>query len=243
MDLESKTTMFAGASHDSEENLKSETFTLAGLPHGCGSAIGAFIRSLYMTTSARPAIIGVSLNNLGFFEHLPGSTTLVSDIVCGIISEEYVVLDDVLTEEHIVGTSDLGTVWEIGVHLQDVQQLSTEHFSSVIRTKQRVLAEFVQPQDLFFTFYIMNVQGVMKEALSSACLQEVLGSRCRSIAPLSCTGLRQTNCWHTLKYNKFTEDVTIHLRGNSYNFADDCKYLQDILAQYMSAIIEKLQEL
>lgn len=224
-------------------SLASKTITFTKLPHGSGAAIGSFIRSLYMTASTRPAIIGVSLNNLGFFEHLPQSTTLVSDIVCGIISEEYVILDDVLTDDHVRGMSDLGAVWEVGIHLQDVQQLSTDHFSSLMRTKQRVLAEFIQPQDLFFTFYIMNVQGVMKETLSSACLQEVLGSQCNIVAPLSCTGQRRTKCWHTIQSSKFTEDVTIHLEGDAHNFEGDCKHLLEILTKYLGIVIEKLQEI
>lgn len=218
------------------------TFDFSNLPHGSGAAVGNFIRSVYMTSSKRPAIVGIAVNNLGFFEHIPQSTTMVSDIVCGIISEEYSINPIILTDDRIAGTSDLGDVWAVSVQIPDTTELRTEHFKNVFITKSRTLATFAQPQNITVTFYIMNVCGVMKETLASACLQEALGDKHNVVAPLSCMGQRTMKCWHTIQKNKFTEDVTVHLEAPDNIFDDDFNHLKDILAGYLTLILNVMLE-
>lgn len=218
------------------------TFDFSNLPHGSGAAVGNFVRSIYMTSSRRPAIVGIAINNLGFFEHIPQNTVMVSDIVCGFVSEEYSINPQILTDDRVAGVSDLGNVWAINVQITDATELRTEHFKNVLITKSRSLATFAQPQDITVTFYIMDVCGVMKETLASACLQEALGDKHSVVAPLSCVGQRTMRCWHTIQKNKFTEDVTIHLEAPDEVFFEDFNHLKETLTNYLSLILNVMLE-
>ena len=63
-----------------------KTAVLSDLPHGSGAALGAFIRSLFLTASNKYSIIGIGVNGQGAFDKIGNNTTLVTDVVLNGIS-------------------------------------------------------------------------------------------------------------------------------------------------------------
>lgn len=214
-----------------------KSFTLKGLPHCSGAAIGNFIRSIYMTADERLAIIGVSVDGLGLFERIPKSTVMVSDIVWGLIDKEYSLRSEVFDEYREVGSTDLGTVYSVSIQLNGVSEITTDNFSSVLITSNRRIAEFVNKQDLTITLYVMRVCGTMKESLSSACLQEALKDNSNQVIPLACSGRRAMKCWHNITHNKFTEDLEVFLEGNDSTFDDDYASFDNTVQKYINEIL------
>lgn len=210
------------------------------LPHGAGAAIGNFIRSIYMTASSRYAIIGISVGKYGFFDSLPGTTTLVSDLISEITREDYQVKPDAIANCQTCVDTGMGEIYVVQIPLADISELNTEDFSRVLSIKRKTLAKFMQPQSFTISFYIMNVQGVMKEEISSACLLDAFKEESIGIIPLSAVGQHTMNCWHTIERNEFTESVTIHLEASEAVFEADFDDLKATVSQYMGLIVNIL---
>lgn len=217
---------------------------LYGLPHGCGAAVGNFIRSTYMAACSRDAIIGVSVacdgNSLGLFDHLPQDSVMVSDIVWALLDKEYAIRPEVLTNDRIVGRTDLGEIYAVSLQLPQVKQITTEQFSKFIVTETRQLVEFIYKQNVQITLYIMNVCGVMKESVSSTCLQELPNGSSNTVIPLACSGRRQLKCWFNIVGEKFTEDLIVYLEGNDHTFEDDYEHFSEVIMSYLSKVLRML---
>lgn len=134
------------------------TVDIPNLPIGAGSALGAFIRALYLTATRKICIVGLSVNlqenparNYTIFDPLDdASTALVSDLVLHLTTEPYYIGDFRLSgfknigAQSLVGAQQDDTEPMIGLYTSTINWrpdlaanankvvISKTHFSSVL---------------------------------------------------------------------------------------------------------------
>lgn len=217
---------------------------LTGLPIGTGAAIGAFIRSLYMTASSRYAIIGISVNNQGLFEKLGANTTLISDVVFMFTAGKYALDEKVVESGTKIGKSCLGDVYEIGLTFSNVSVISTDSCKHFYKAESSKSIQLLEPLDeLRLVFYICKVQGRIREEIASSALTDVLPADSISrVIPVTATGKRNTRCWSTLTSHKFTEDVELHFEGNDDECSQDLNELLRLFTGYCGQMLDILTD-
>ncbi len=100
-----------------------KTAVLSDLPHGSGAALGAFIRSLFLTASNKYSIIGIGVNGQGAFDKIGNNTTLVTDIVLLFTSERYTISEKITEMARMCGSSSLGDVYELSISLNNASEI------------------------------------------------------------------------------------------------------------------------
>lgn len=208
--------------------------TIPNLPIGTGAAIGSFIRSLYLTASTRPAIIGINVDGLGFFDTLGANSAMVSDLIIMLIGQDYAINPAVLTEPHIVAKdTSLGTIYSITVTDTFSKAISREHFSNIFTGVPTEDIKLLEPVKLSITFYICEITGVASENIISAVLHE-LPVDSTFLLPVSCSGKHISKFWSTYSRHKFNEDLTLHIEGPDEQTVDaDLEYIRNLYSNYV----------
>lgn len=217
---------------------------LTGLPIGTGAAIGAFLRSLYLTASSRYAIIGISVNNQGLFEKLGANTTLVSDVVFMFTANKYSLDEKAVETGTFTGNSCIGKVYEIGFTFSDVSVISTDLCKRFYKSENQKSIQLLESlNELRLVFYVCKVHGRIREEIASSALTDVLPADSISrVIPVTATGKRNTKCWSTITSHKFTEDVEFHFEGTDEECPRDLAELFSLYSQYCGQILDILTD-
>lgn len=223
--------------------MKEKSITITGLPKGVSAAIGNYVRTLYLAAASKYCIIGVSVNNLGFFERLGANTAMANDLLLMIAESEYLVKDEVLTDIHKLGNTELGDVYSITTTGHFENRISLSAFDKVFTVAKEKEIQLTEPVDLTVTFYICNIQGIVRENLITAALQDLSGQAESShILYIPCRGRHVSDFWHTYKEHKFTEDLTLHIRGPEDQISSDLAHLVGLHIEYITKLNDGLQQ-
>ena len=222
-----------------------KTAVLSDLPHGSGAALGAFIRSLFLTASNKYSIIGIGVNGQGAFDKIGNNTTLVTDVVLLFTSERYIISEKITEMARMCGSSSLGDVYELSISLNNASEIKTSDCVSFYTTQSERKITLTEPTPITLTFYICKVTGLISEARSSAALADVLADdEIAKVIPTTAFGERNSNCWSTLDEHKFTENLTLHFSNESEDELDaDLRYLSELYKEYVIEGIELINQL
>lgn len=219
-----------------------KTCSLTNLPLGTGAAIGSFIRSLYLTASTSYAIIGLSVDGLGFFDTLGANSAVVSDLIPMLACKSYIIRPEVINPANkIAEDTSIGAIYAVTIKNTFSNEISRKDFSSVLEGEDTDSVPLLDPVTLSITFYIGEVTGILGENLVSAVLHE-LPIDSTFVLPLSCTGKHISKVWSTYVRHKFGEDLTIHAEGPTEQIVDtDIEYLRKLYENYVLKVAASMQ--
>lgn len=219
-----------------------KTCSLPNLPLGAGAAIGSFIRALYLTASNSYAIIGLSVDGLGFFDTLGANSAVVSDLIPMLTGKSYIVRQEVINAANkIADDTSIGAVYAVTVKETFSNEISRQSFSRILEGEDTDPVPLLDPIKLSVTFYIGEVTGILGENLVSAILHE-LPIDSTFVLPLACTGKHISKVWSTYVRHKFGEDLTIHVEGPNEQIVDaDIAYLRKLYVDYVLKVDTSMQ--
>lgn len=229
-----------------DSDMITKEFSLTDLPIGTGSAIGAFIRALYMTAARKLSIIGIRVKSdehfLNLFSPLEnGESALVSDLILHLTTEPYVILSKGIS----MNSSDIyqQTITVLGNGNTRICKDDFKDFYLAVKepwsaqwSYNDLIVQLTQKATvpLEITFFIKDCQGNFTQADSNAWLSDY-GS-VEGIIPVAGCAQRTSKCWFNIEQGISTETLTFFLRGDSRSIDEDLSCIKSIITEYTSKI-------
>lgn len=249
--------------------MNEKTITFENLPIGTGSAIGTFIRGLYLTASQKYTIVGISIKDgKNFYLSSPFSkledagTAIANDLILHLTTEYYYISEDFIEQYYtpIVNVTPGSKAVDTfsGLYYTDILLnnltdgiISKHDFSSAFipvsdylghMAKMDMVRLVSDSTKLTVRLYVSLCRGNFNQADADTFLRWY--SNTEHVFPVAGCAQRASNCWFTISDSQTAhmEALTLHLKGDSACFVEDARELQRICSIYANSVNGELKK-
>lgn len=241
-----------------------KTVTFENLPIGTGSALGTFIRGLYLTASQKYTIVGISIKDeKGLYLSSPFSrlenigTAIANDLILHLTTEYYYISQELILHNYTEKKSldDIAVGIFNGLYYIEVSTdgvISKHKFSSAFIPVSDYLGHMPSEDmvslasdsaKLTVGLYVSLCRGNFTQAdanefLDSCNIKE-------HVFPVAGCAQRASNCWFTIDGSQTAamETLTIHLKGDPKCIEADAVELKRLCSTFTKSVNDKLENL